>query len=57
MNRLILALGCLLSGMSVGCKKEVPPPPPAPVEVVAPVAPPVVPGMETENPAEKEGKP
>ena len=39
------------------CKKKEPPPPPAPVEVAAPVVEVVTPGMEAENPAEKEGQP
>lgn len=52
----ILAFG--LTGFSlVACKKEQPAPPPPPVEVAAPVQQQVVPGMEAENPAEKEGRP
>lgn len=40
-----------------GCKKEDSAPPPVVTEVTAPVKAVVAPGMELENPAEKEGRP
>lgn len=52
--------GLLISlGILAGCngKKEAPPPPPSQNQVAAPAAAPVPPGMEAENPAEKEGQP
>lgn len=57
MNRnLLLALTAL--GVFAGCKKqEAAAPPPVIQAVVAPEAPVVQPGMEAENPAEKEGQP
>ncbi|MCG3203851.1 MAG: hypothetical protein KCHDKBKB_00528 [Elusimicrobia bacterium] len=48
----LMAMQCLSA-----CKKEKVAQAPAPVEVAPPVATPVVPGMEHENPAEKEGMP
>lgn len=57
MRRFGIGLASMMLAFLGGCKKEKAAPPPAPVQVVAPVAAPVQPGMESENPAEKEGQP
>lgn len=57
MNRALILTLLFFTGFA-GCKKkEVAAPAPVVQAVAAPVAPVVEPGMEAENPAEKEGQP